>query len=410
MNKRTQLCTLESLNADVLISILSACDSFSDLASVIRASPALLHAFLSAKPAVLLRVTSNILGPATRDAALLAQTSRFDRNIDEDLERKVDAAVRDYRARLRITSPPWVTTLDADTAVALTHVTRLAQFFVHLFSYFRFQYFAHELDATQANPLPPQPPLSRTEHGRIAQALLRRQLLVYFKGGEYSRPLDWPQFVRTVFSLFHPWELEQISDIDHFLGQFLGSLARYQMGKRGPNGESSPVRSQFWITHYAPELEEFAKKIKSTLDADSSLLDRLCQWTVLSGRISASSGLFDMFKGSHRFTTPSSSHGNQQSAGYIAATDFGVETNTSSEPWAWKDALRGHKTCRWGCDLVKEPPSDSTNQQDYEQAKSALESWRWFGMVFWDRERAEQLKQVSALRSCKSGWLVPWQD
>ncbi|KAM6479926.1 hypothetical protein HDV62DRAFT_133525 [Trichoderma sp. SZMC 28011] len=41
--------TLESLNSDVLIRILSAFDSFSDLASVIRASPASpasLHAFL----------------------------------------------------------------------------------------------------------------------------------------------------------------------------------------------------------------------------------------------------------------------------------------------------------------------------------------------------------------------------
>lgn len=72
MNKHTQLCTLESLNTDVLIAILSACNFFSDLASIIRASPILLHAFRSAKPAVLLHVVSNILGPATRDAALLA--------------------------------------------------------------------------------------------------------------------------------------------------------------------------------------------------------------------------------------------------------------------------------------------------------------------------------------------------
>lgn len=421
MNQHTRLCALESLNTDVLIAILSTCDSFSDLASFIRASPTLLHAFLSAKAAILLHVVSNILGPATRDAALLAQTSQFvcmGREDDEDLECKVDAAVQDYRARLCVVSAPWVRTLDADTAVAMTHVTRLAQFYVDAFSYFRFRYFAHKLDPTQANtpPPPPQPRLSRTEHGRIAEAVLRRQLLVHFHG--FSEPRDYPRFARAVFSLFHPWELQQISDIDHFLGQLLGSLAEYQMRVPGPNGQRIPVRWQRWEWDYSPDLERFAIKLKSLLDVDfyldrslhldSSLLDPLCQWSVFSGRVSAGSALYKMFVGSHYLTTPSSSHSNQQLASDIAAADFGQET--SSQPWAWKDALRGHETCRWGRDLVKAPPRDSANQQDYEQAKSALESWRWFGMVFWDRERAEQLKQSSALKSCKSGWLVPWQD
>lgn len=242
--------------------------------------------------------------------------------------------------------------IDADTAVALTHVTRLTQFFIDLFVYFHFRYFAHELDAAKENAhLPPQPCLSRTEHGRIAQAILRRQLLVYIHGGKYSQPLDYHRFVRTVFSLFHIWELEQISDMDHFLGQLLVSLADYQMSEQGPEGNRSPVRWQFWDIHYAPELKEIAKKLNRMLDSDSSLLDNLCQWEVFSGRLSASSGLFDMFKGSHRFTTPSSLNGGHQLAIDIATAGLGVETSTSSEPWAWRDALWGHETCRWGCDL-----------------------------------------------------------
>ncbi|PTB34876.1 hypothetical protein M441DRAFT_32421 [Trichoderma asperellum CBS 433.97] len=203
MNKHTQFCTLEFLNTDVLIAILSACNSFSDLASSIRTSPILLHAFRPAKPAVLRHVASNILGPATRDAALLAQTSRFEALTHDDLANKVDAAAQDYEARLRVASAPWLTTIDADTAVALTHVTRLTQFFIDLFCYFRFRYFAQKLDLNQANLPPSQLPLSRIEHNQIAQALLRRQLLVYFKGGRYSRPRDKPRFIRTVFSLLH---------------------------------------------------------------------------------------------------------------------------------------------------------------------------------------------------------------
>lgn len=142
---------------------------------------------------------------------------------------------------MRVASAPWATTIDPDTVVALTHVTRLTQFFVDLFCDPRFRYFAHRLNLAQVNPLPPQPPLSRTEYSRIAQALLGRQLLVYFKCEKYSRPGDYPRFIRTAFSLLHRWELEQISDMDHFPGQLLVSLADYRMRKRGPNGERSPV-------------------------------------------------------------------------------------------------------------------------------------------------------------------------
>lgn len=102
MTKHTELRTLESLNSDVLINVLSTFDSFSDLASVIRAPPASLHAFVSAKAAVLLHIASNILGPAARDTALLAQTSELERSSHEELQRAVDEAVLDYRARLRV--------------------------------------------------------------------------------------------------------------------------------------------------------------------------------------------------------------------------------------------------------------------------------------------------------------------
>ncbi|KAJ6438260.1 alpha-L-fucosidase [Purpureocillium lavendulum] len=363
MNLHSRPHTLESVNADVLIAILAACDSFSDLASCIRASPTLLHAFLSAKATVLLHVVSNILGPATRDAALLARTSGFNGE-DHEREREVDAAVQDYKARLRVTGVPWVTTLDADAAVALVRVTRLTQFYVNLFSYFRFHYFAQRRDATQVEPpttttprpplnLRPQQCLSRTERGRIAQAVLRCQLLKHIHEGKYWDPRDHPRFTRDVLSLFHPWELEQVSDMDEFLGHLVGSLADYEVKKRAYSSEHTPERWNYWWTHCIPSLEEFAMKIKRTLDLDSSLLARLCQeGHVFISRMSSRSGFFNIFKGSHGFRGPSFSFSSQQLFGDIAATDFGQETSTSSKPWAWDDALRGHETFRWGRDLA----------------------------------------------------------
>ncbi|KZZ92601.1 hypothetical protein AAL_06227 [Moelleriella libera RCEF 2490] len=400
MDECRRLCALECLNNDTLIAVLAACHSFSDLDSLIQSSPIILRAFLSAKAAILLRVVSNILGPATRDAALLAQASQFDVDYREC---DIDAVVQDYRARLRITTAPWVTTLDAKTAVVLTRVTRLAQFFVHLFCYSRFRFFAQELNSTQSIPPSLVSHLTPTEHCRIAKAILRRQLIVLFHGGKYGEPQDHPRFVKAVFSLFQPWESEQISDLDHFLGTLLGSMKSYQMSRRGPNGERESVYPEYWSRNYYPDLAAIAEKFKSLLTSDSSLFEHLCQvGEVLRGRIYPYHGLFKIFVGSHYLTTtptPSS-----------AAAGFDQEMELSSQPWAWKDALGERETCRWGCDLVRKPPPDSPNQQEYEEVKEALASWRWFGMIFWDQERAEQLKQLNALKLCKSGWLIPWQD
>jgi hypothetical protein len=69
-NKQT-ISTLESLNTNILIITLYACNSFSNLAFIIYTLPTLFYAFRSIKAAVLLHVVSNILGLITRDAALL---------------------------------------------------------------------------------------------------------------------------------------------------------------------------------------------------------------------------------------------------------------------------------------------------------------------------------------------------
>ncbi len=394
-------CMLESLNNDVLVLILSASGSFQDLASFIRASPVLLGAFLSAKPTVLLYVAGNILGPATRDAALLAKTSRF---TGKDFDRAVNEAVQDYKARLRITSAPWVATIDAKTAVALTHVTRLTQFCVDAFGYFHCRYFKHEMDAAEDGArFPHRPRLSRLEHGRIAQAVLRRQLLALISGGLYWEPRDYPRFVGTLAPLFRSWEWQQISDMDGFLGLLLSSLAYYDRDKNHGNN------CHEWHVNYAPNLEAYVQRVKRDLDSDCSVLEFLCgEKRLFRARITIE-GLWDFLMGSHYYTTPSPTD-SQQPGANDNVSGSGSEFGIRSKPWAWKDALGGQETCRWGADLVKKPSPQGADRQAYERAKSALESWRWFGMVFWDRERVEKLKQTSALESCQTGWLVPWQD
>lgn len=402
MNRQTTLCRLESLNNDLLVEILATCDSFEDLAAFVRASPTLLRTFLAARSTVLLRVVGNILGPATRDAALLAKSSKF---TGDDLGNKVDAAVRDYKARLAVLTPPWVPpgTLDADTVVALTRVTRLTQFWVDLFVYFRFRYFEDELRPAETGKPPPyRPHLSSTEYGRIAQAVVRRQLLVLMHGGKLWEPRNYPHFIGAIFSLFHAWELQQISDLDHFLGQLLISLTARRRRERTADDKTYAVNPRACEFAYAPSLDAYAAMIKSTIKSDPSLLEALCEsGDVLTGRIFPEYGTFSMFKGSHRFVKPSASR---------YASFSGRETSLGSPPWAWDDAHGGASGCRWGVNLIKGPLPDTASYEGCEQVRDAVEAWRWFRMVFWDRERAEQLKQWSELDFCRRGWLVPWQD
>ncbi|KAL7940348.1 hypothetical protein V8C42DRAFT_243861 [Trichoderma barbatum] len=84
--------------------------------------------------------------------------------------------------------------------------------------------------------------------------------------------------------------------------------------------------------------------MRNMLDLDSSLLDRLCQREgVLDGCISASSDFFDMFKGSHRFITPSYSYGNQQSASILLPSTLERRRVRAASPELRRIRFRGTK-------------------------------------------------------------------
>lgn len=111
-------CALEALSSDIFTIIISACSCLDDLGALIHASPAVCRIFLSARATYIVQVVISQLGPGTRDATLLATTTRFSGG--PDFEARVDTKVRDYRQRLNAAAPSWVTAgLDADAAIAL---------------------------------------------------------------------------------------------------------------------------------------------------------------------------------------------------------------------------------------------------------------------------------------------------
>lgn len=262
--------------------------------------------------------------------------------------------------------------------------------------------------------------MNQTERGRLAQALIRRQIILDLHGHTDLETL-YPQLARPVFSLFRPWELAQIADMDYFMGGLLGALFDVQ------TLETEYMR---WHALYAADMERFAARLGPDLEEVGAAVLRRRRDKKKnkeqSGGIPVHEMhiLFWMFEGSH-YVVPRCCYSTRYEP---ASTNATAEVATHSDrrrredlisgravkkPWAWEDALGGlDDTCAWGCDMVRvaeEPPPGSAAAQDLEEAKTALATWRWFGMVFWDRERVEMLKQLTALKSCQTSWLEPWQ-
>ncbi|KAK8148456.1 hypothetical protein G3M48_010077 [Beauveria asiatica] len=396
MNETPQFSKLESLDYDILLAILGACDSFEDLAALIQASPTLFHTFLSKKASLLLSVVGNILGPATRDAALLGKTLLDKSNSFNSFYRQVDQVVHEYKAHLRVARPPWVIGLDTETVVALTHITRHTQFCIDLFGHFQTNQLKFELGLSVIDTtLSGEPGLSRNERIRIAQAILRRQVLASISRDGYEKSIDWSQFMRALLPLFRTWEWQQISDMDYFMS----FLLRY----------AELDEWFFCIEMPDPDLEAIVQTLKFVLNSNQLLIDCMGDSWIEYTLEDIYCGILHFLEGSHRFGAPllnDSQHSNTLGGDDDSSLEFDID----DQPWAWRDALCGNHTCRWGLSLVEAPPPRIAARQQYEQSKRALISWRSFGMLFWDRERVERLKQLRTFKPCQTGWLIPWQD
>jgi hypothetical protein len=76
-------------------------------------------------------------------------------------------------------------------------------------------------------------------------------------------------------------------------------------------------------------------------------------------------------------------------------------------PWARVHAWNGKMVTRWGQDLVPKRASDD-DWEDHKRVKNLVYSWRWMGLMFWDKGRAEVLLTVKVLEGCSTGWLASY--
>jgi hypothetical protein len=116
---RAPPCALEALNTDVIILILSDGESLEDLGPLTRASPTLYREFLSAKRSILLRVGAYSLGPAIRDAVILASTEIKPFVNDKEYYGWVEETVAIYRLSLLQGRALWTTGIPTEMAVCI---------------------------------------------------------------------------------------------------------------------------------------------------------------------------------------------------------------------------------------------------------------------------------------------------
>ncbi|KAL2255409.1 hypothetical protein VTK26DRAFT_3429 [Humicola hyalothermophila] len=416
-------CPLEALNPDCLIAVLSTSNSLNDLASFIRASPAIYNCFLLAKAPILCSVLANELGPAIRDLLIVSLTHGFDISEAEKMleaegagKQTFDFVIGGYREVLQVDQAPWVPALDLDTAVDMARLSRVFFYFADLYADVRIKYFTHVLDPPCGNRS-----LSRTERRRIAQALMRRQVFTKLRLRNRFDPDRGAHFLAAVLSLFESWELEQASEMLHFVADLATSIEALTNPGRVFPSRHHPPGQPHGHAHVYDLLALHARLSKEQQASDGQFLAKLMASPgVCGGKIQFvdNGACSSWLKSSHRWLVRETGPpGARLAAEDVelpaedAATRVAFRDDSPTEaPWAWVHAWDGHKVNRWGVALVcgsgllPAPPPDG-DWDERLRMDGLTESWRWLGMVFWDKDRAEELLAAKVLEGCSTGWL-----
>ncbi|KAL2198356.1 hypothetical protein P885DRAFT_32017 [Corynascus similis CBS 632.67] len=398
---RCSPCSLEGLNTDCMLAILCASDSLADLAALIRASPAALHCFVSAKALILREVMTNELGPAIRDAFIMSLTDNIDMFAAGSLQQTFHMAISGYREALSADAAPWVPALDVDTATDMARLTRIVLYFVDLYLHHRIRHFEEFLD----------PPCgawgtSRTERRRVAQALLRFEVIASLHHPSFDLRPGADRFFTVALELFTSWELEQISEVAHFVLALIHAFRRWD--KHAPQTQPLPPTNHYHVQAYLSlpafyaQLAGAAQRMAN--EGEPDLLSQIHQWLWL-GPNEPPAALLGLLKDSD----PSpAGEGEDDAAALRGPIDAG-DGSPTDPPWAWLQAWNGRVVRRWGNDLVPERTPDF-DWDEHDRVKELVQSWRWLGMVFWDKNRAEALLKTKALEGCRTGWLASYHN
>lgn len=446
---------LESLPPDVLILILTAVASLKDLHAFIRASPTLYQIFLQMKASTLLGICASQLGPATRDAIILVHTTLhpFTSRPAELYRDRVEEVVAQWRRPLLAGKGQWPARgVSVEEAVQLVRINRTVQDMVDLYARVRFRQFEDIFRQVSQPQQHSQPitaggtwSLSTTERQHLAQAFVRRQAILNLYCVPGQPPLyNKNFFLGRVLGLFAPWELEQISQADSFAFWLCSAFRDCKMTPEGVvptaewwreqlvaiqdatvaamqgGGTIPPVPRSRYLTNYYPQLPVLRRKVAEAAVADPGLVDRMIHWQdPFDGDEEREEwevqGL--QFASGYEFLHTSDPLRSASQTAHQPPSPPSVPCNAACEspleaPWGWRDATADVRGDRWGVDLIAPPPHGALSANDWTALVRDFAMWRWGGFVFWDKDRAEALRDWGPFSAAvRTGWLrPPWMQ
>ncbi|KAK3904109.1 hypothetical protein C8A05DRAFT_32118 [Staphylotrichum tortipilum] len=394
-NSTSRACPLEALNVDCLIAILSSTNTLADLSAFIRASPAALASFFATKASILLSVLTNELGPAVRDALVLSCTEDLDSLAAGSIEQTFEIAIACFRECLLRDSSPWVSTQDVHTASAMARLARTALSFADLYIRQQRHIFTHFLT----------PPggtwsASLTERRRIAQAFLRFRVITgLYNPAFHDAGMDG-YFTTHLAHLFKGWELEQISALADFVDDLIESYARLDKNPPPLPRDRYRYYGDYYHALYFYNLPAFHGRLCEAQREDGLFLGKLVAARGRGAGLRSCRLTMGPVEAWRRGTATSRLGGDA----VVETEFFEGDRESVGPPWAWVYTWNGGMVKRWGEELVPRCRAGCYLEEHHRVAVLG-ERWRFLGMVFWDRDRVEELLKAEELEGCRGGWL-----
>jgi hypothetical protein len=380
------LSLIELLPTEVLVAILSAAPSTSDLHAFIRASPTVYQVFLSAKRAVLVSIVASELGPALRDAVASCLIAPAVGGTIAESER----VIKEYEALPR-GDGGWASArgLSTDETVVLVQASRRAQYLIDVFEASR----RPELRVLHPDAAGP---MTTSERRRLAAALFRHQTLVCIEHDNYGYSLsDEMAVVDNLSALFRPWELHQLADVHRFLGN-MASLRDFSPSVQEASRDLDLLRSKV-----------VAKRVSMAANPEVPVTGASAPWGVGLGGAQLIWGPDFLTAGPLPGRMRSAEKNEQYRREDAMPPLVAAEDDEGAPPFAWVDGHDGLNCQRWGNHVRRGVLSEGQDGTTYSQRrwmKQNLDLWRWLGFPFWDRGRVQLLK--TGMPVWETGWLT----